>query len=176
MRLAGPCAAALAVVPPAASLRGATFRVASVLGASLRSASVRGASFRSVSVRALRDGASARGASVRGALRDDVSARGTTRGASLRAASKRLEYDHLYHIGSTVDVFKHCVLMALLRRCTEKASPLTYVETHAGRGLYAFDSEEAATLSEFEDGLYALPRPQSHDGNAATPRPRQSYS
>ena len=75
-------------------------------------------------------------------------------GAPLRAT--RLDYDHLYHIGSPVDVFKHCVLTALLRRCTEKASPLTYAETHAGRGLYPFDSEEAATLAEFEQGYHKL--------------------
>ena len=30
------------------------------------------------------------------------------RGAPLRATT-RLDYDHLYHIGSPVDVFKHCV-------------------------------------------------------------------
>ena len=77
------------------------------------------------------------------------------RGAPLRATT-RLDYDHLYHIGSPVDVFKHCVLAALLRRCTEKASPLTYAETHAGRGLYAFGSEEAATLAEYEDGYHKL--------------------
>ena len=77
------------------------------------------------------------------------------RGAPLRATT-RLDYDHLYHIGSPVDVFKHCVLTALLRRCTEKASPLTYAETHAGRGLYPFDSEEASMLSEFEDGYHKL--------------------
>ena len=77
------------------------------------------------------------------------------RGAPLRATT-RLDYDHLYHIGSPVDVFKHCVLTALLRRCTEKASPLTYAETHAGRGLYPFDSEEAATLAEFEEGYHKL--------------------
>lgn len=76
------------------------------------------------------------------------------RGAPLRATT-RLDYDHLYHIGSPVDVFKHCVLTALLRRCTEKASPLTYAETHAGRGLYPFDSE-ASILSEFEDGYHKL--------------------
>ena len=77
------------------------------------------------------------------------------RGAPLRATT-RLDYDHLYHIGSPVDVFKHCVLTSLLRRCTEKASPLTYAETHAGRGLYAFGSEEASMLSEFEDGYHML--------------------
>ena len=76
------------------------------------------------------------------------------RGAPLRATT-RLDYDHLYHIGSPVDVFKHCVLTALLRRCTAKASPLTYAETHAGRGLYPFDSE-ASILSEFEDGYHKL--------------------
>ena len=76
------------------------------------------------------------------------------RGTPLRAPT-RLDYDHLYHIGSPVDVFKHCVLTALLRRCTEKASPLTYAETHAGRGLYPFDSE-ASILSEFEDGYHKL--------------------
>ena len=78
------------------------------------------------------------------------------RGASLHASSGRLDYDHLYHIGSPVEVFKHVVLVALLRRCTEKSTPITYAETHAGRGLYALGSEEAATLSEFEDGLYKL--------------------
>ena len=76
------------------------------------------------------------------------------RGTPLRATT-RLDYDHLYHIGSPVDVFKHCVLAALLRRCTEKASPLTYAETHAGRGLYPFESE-ASILSEFEDGYQKL--------------------
>ena len=76
------------------------------------------------------------------------------RGAPLRATT-RLDYDHLYHIGSPVDVFKHCVLAALLRRCTEKASPLTYAETHAGRGLDPFDSE-ASILSEYEDGYHKL--------------------
>ena len=81
------------------------------------------------------------------------------RGAPLRAT--RLDYDHLYHIGSPVDVFKHCVLTALLRRCTEKASPLTYAETHAGRGLYPFDSEEASMLAEFEDGYHKL---RVHEG------------
>ena len=86
------------------------------------------------------------------------------RGASPRVraapprAQTRLDYDHLFHIGSPVDVFKHCVLVALLRRCAEKPSPLTYCETHAGRGLYAFGSEEAATLAEFEDGLDVLRR------------------
>ena len=77
------------------------------------------------------------------------------RGAPLRATT-RLDYDHLYHIGSPVDVFKHCVLTALLRRCTAKASPLTYAETHAGRGLYAFGSEEASMLAEYEDGYHKL--------------------
>ena len=75
------------------------------------------------------------------------------RGAPLRATT-RLDYDHLYHIGSPVDVFKHCVLTALLRRCTEKASPLTYAETHAGRGL-TLRLEEASMLSEFVDGITA---------------------
>lgn len=82
------------------------------------------------------------------ALRGSLNVRG--------ASSGRLDYDHLYHIGSPVDVFKHVVLVALLRRCTEKSTPIAYAETHAGRGLYAFGSEEAATLSEFDDGLYAL--------------------
>ena len=82
------------------------------------------------------------------------------RGAPLRATT-RLDYDHLYHIGSPVDVFKHCVLTALLRRCTEKASPLTYLETHAGRGLYPFDSAEASTLSEYVDGYHKL---RVHEG------------
>ena len=80
------------------------------------------------------------------------------RDTTLRAQKDRLDYDHLYHIGSPVDVFKHCVLTALLRRCTAKASPLTYAETHAGRGLYAFDSEEASMLSESRTGIISCGR------------------
>ena len=79
------------------------------------------------------------------------------RGAPLRATT-RLDYDHLYHIGSPVDVFKHCVLTALLRRCTEKASPLTYAETHAGRGLYPFDSEEPQRCRSSRTGIISCGR------------------
>ena len=79
------------------------------------------------------------------------------RGAPLRATT-RLDYDHLYHIGSPVDVFKHCVLTALLRRCTEKASPLTYAEAHAGRGLYPFDSEERQRCRSSRTGITSCGR------------------
>ena len=47
-----------------------------------------------------------------------------------------LSYQHAYHAGGPADVHKHIVLAELLARLTAKARGLSYVETHAGRGLY----------------------------------------
>ncbi len=67
-----------------------------------------------------------------------------------------LNYRHAYHAGNFADVFKHAVLVALLERLREKPAPLCYVDTHAGRGLYALDGAEANKTGEAADGIGRL--------------------
>lgn len=64
-----------------------------------------------------------------------------------------MNYRHAYHAGNFADVFKHAILLALLDALTGKDKPLCYVDTHAGRGCYALDSEAAQKTGEWRDGI-----------------------
>jgi 23S rRNA (adenine2030-N6)-methyltransferase len=64
-----------------------------------------------------------------------------------------LSYQHIYHAGNLADVHKHALLAAALSYLTRKDKPLTYIETHAGRALYALDSAEAQKTGEAEAGI-----------------------
>lgn len=59
-----------------------------------------------------------------------------------------LSYQHAYHAGNLADVHKHATLAWVLDYLTAKDKPLTYLETHAGRGLYRLDGPEAARTGE----------------------------
>ncbi len=64
-----------------------------------------------------------------------------------------LSYQHAYHAGNLADVHKHALLAVLLDYMTRKDKPLSYLETHAGRGLYALDGAEAAKTGEAAAGI-----------------------
>jgi 23S rRNA (adenine2030-N6)-methyltransferase len=64
-----------------------------------------------------------------------------------------LSYQHLYHAGNLADVHKHAVLAWVLDYLTHKDKPLTYVETHAGRGVYDLSSPEAVKTGEAAGGI-----------------------
>ncbi|MBI1217435.1 MAG: 23S rRNA (adenine(2030)-N(6))-methyltransferase RlmJ [Rhodobacteraceae bacterium] len=64
-----------------------------------------------------------------------------------------LSYQHLYHAGNLADVHKHALLSVMLDYLTRKDKPLSYLETHAGRGLYALDAPEALKTSEAAEGI-----------------------
>ena len=64
-----------------------------------------------------------------------------------------LSYQHGYHAGNAADVHKHALLSVLLARMVEKDKPLSYFETHAGRGLYALDAPEAVKTGEAAAGI-----------------------
>jgi len=64
-----------------------------------------------------------------------------------------LSYQHLYHAGNLADVHKHGALSVLLQRMGEKPRPITYVDTHAGRGLYDLGSAEARKTGEAALGI-----------------------
>lgn len=67
-----------------------------------------------------------------------------------------LSYQHAYHAGNLADVHKHALLCAMLDYLVQKDKPLTYIETHAGRGLYRLDAEEALKTGEAMGGIVRL--------------------
>lgn len=64
-----------------------------------------------------------------------------------------LSYQHAYHAGNLADVHKHAALALVLGYMTKKNKPITYMETHAGRGLYDLGSREARKTGEAESGV-----------------------
>lgn len=64
-----------------------------------------------------------------------------------------LSYQHLYHAGNLADVQKHALLAWMLDYLTRKDKPLTYIETHAGRGLYDLAAPEAVKTGEAQAGV-----------------------
>ncbi|QOL81449.1 23S rRNA (adenine(2030)-N(6))-methyltransferase RlmJ [Pseudooceanicola spongiae] len=66
-----------------------------------------------------------------------------------------LSYQHIYHAGNPADLHKHALLAVMLARMAEKAKPISYLETHAGRGLYDLGSAEALKTGEAAAGIGA---------------------
>jgi hypothetical protein len=64
-----------------------------------------------------------------------------------------LSYQHHFHAGNLADVQKHALLAWCLAYLTQKDKPLTYIETHAGRGLYDLASEYALKTGEAALGI-----------------------
>jgi 23S rRNA (adenine2030-N6)-methyltransferase len=67
-----------------------------------------------------------------------------------------LSYQHIYHAGNLADVQKHALLAWSLDYMTRKDKPLTYIETHAGRGVYDLTAAEAVKTGEAAAGIAAL--------------------
>ncbi len=67
-----------------------------------------------------------------------------------------LSYQHSYHAGGPADVHKHLVLAELLTLLTQKSRGISYLETHAGRGLYDLASDDAKKTNEAAEGINAL--------------------
>ncbi|MFM2355417.1 MAG: hypothetical protein RLZZ528_1153 [Pseudomonadota bacterium] len=64
-----------------------------------------------------------------------------------------LSYQHGFHAGNLADVHKHALLAFVLDYLTQKDKPLTYIETHGGRGLYDLSSPEAKKTGEAAAGI-----------------------
>ena len=67
-----------------------------------------------------------------------------------------LSYRHAFHAGNHADVLKHFVLIELLRYFNRKDKPWWYIDTHAGAGCYALESDQAGKNAEFEGGIARL--------------------
>ncbi|WP_170445642.1 23S rRNA (adenine(2030)-N(6))-methyltransferase RlmJ [Ruegeria arenilitoris] len=64
-----------------------------------------------------------------------------------------LSYQHIYHAGNLADVQKHALLAWMLDYMTRKDKPISYLETHSGRGLYHLDAAEAVQTGEAAAGI-----------------------
>ena len=67
-----------------------------------------------------------------------------------------MNYRHAFHAGNFADVHKHVVLLAVLQRLMRKPTPLFFLDTHAGPGLYDLHSEEAHRSNEWREGIGRL--------------------
>ena len=67
-----------------------------------------------------------------------------------------MNYRHAYHAGNFADVVKHLALVAVLGHLKRKDKPFVVIDTHAGRGLYDLQSEEASKTGEAEAGIRRL--------------------
>ncbi len=67
-----------------------------------------------------------------------------------------LSYQHAYHAGNFADVHKHLTLHAVIDHLLRKKSSITYIDTHAGRGLYPLDAAETTRLQEYREGVAPL--------------------
>ncbi|MHA6347066.1 23S rRNA (adenine(2030)-N(6))-methyltransferase RlmJ [Roseivivax sp. CAU 1761] len=67
-----------------------------------------------------------------------------------------LSYQHAYHAGNLADVHKHALLAWMLAYLTRKPKPLSYIETHAGRGLYDLEGAAARRTGEAAQGVLRL--------------------
>jgi 23S rRNA (adenine2030-N6)-methyltransferase len=90
-----------------------------------------------------------------------------------------LSYQHGYHAGNLPDVHKHAALAVLLAALTAKDKPLSYLESHAGRGLYDLAAPEARKTGEARAGVDALlarkALPEEHPWTVAVQRVRATY-
>jgi 23S rRNA (adenine2030-N6)-methyltransferase len=67
-----------------------------------------------------------------------------------------MNYSHSYHAGNFADVFKHIVLLALIKSFLRKENGFCYLDTHAGAGSYDLFAESAQKTKEFESGITKL--------------------
>jgi 23S rRNA (adenine2030-N6)-methyltransferase len=74
-----------------------------------------------------------------------------------------VNYRHAFHAGNFADLVKHAALLRLMAEMT-RGSPLTVIDTHAGRGLYDLAGAEAVRSGEARAGIGRLMA-----GQGATP-------
>lgn len=69
-----------------------------------------------------------------------------------------MNYRHAFHAGNHADVLKHVVLLALCETLAAKPAPCFALDTHAGRGLYRLEGEDALRTGEAAGGVARLRR------------------
>ena len=67
-----------------------------------------------------------------------------------------LSYRHAFHAGNFADVFKHVLLVQLIRALRRKDKPFCVFDTHAGAGCYDLNAPPAQKNCEFAGGIGRL--------------------
>lgn len=74
-----------------------------------------------------------------------------------------MNYRHGYHAGNFSDVFKHIILIALIKSFLRKDSAFCFLDTHAGIGQYDLTAEAAQKTKEYETGIEKIFAAQSNN-------------
>lgn len=67
-----------------------------------------------------------------------------------------LSYRHAFHAGNHADILKHAILSRIVIHFTQKEKPFSYIDTHAGAGLYGLDADWAKKTGEAERGILSI--------------------
>ncbi|MFT5576079.1 MAG: 23S rRNA (adenine2030-N6)-methyltransferase [Bermanella sp.] len=65
-------------------------------------------------------------------------------------------YRHGFHAGNFADVFKHVILIQLLKALKKKEKPFFVLDSHGGAGRYNLRSAEAQKVGEYREGIGRL--------------------
>ena len=64
-----------------------------------------------------------------------------------------MNYRHIYHAGSFADVFKHAILVFLVKALQQKDKGFCYIDTHAGIGYYDLSDPRVSRNPEYLSGI-----------------------
>ncbi len=67
-----------------------------------------------------------------------------------------LSYRHAFHAGNHADVLKHSILSRIILQLVRKEKPFTYIDSHAGAGMYDLDADWAKKTGEADGGIRLL--------------------
>jgi 23S rRNA (adenine2030-N6)-methyltransferase len=67
-----------------------------------------------------------------------------------------MNYLHGFHAGNHADVLKHTVLLYLINRLKQKDKAFFVLDTHAGRGQYLIQGEQAQKTGEAQQGIFKM--------------------
>ncbi|MFD1704361.1 23S rRNA (adenine(2030)-N(6))-methyltransferase RlmJ [Methylopila henanensis] len=67
-----------------------------------------------------------------------------------------MNYRHAFHAGNFADVLKHVVLARIVDYLNAKSAPWSYLDTHAGVGVYDLAGGEAERTGEWRNGVGRL--------------------
>ncbi|TDR32177.1 23S rRNA (adenine(2030)-N(6))-methyltransferase RlmJ [Hydromonas duriensis] len=65
-------------------------------------------------------------------------------------------YRHAFHAGNHADVLKHMIVLHICQYMTQKDKSITYIDTHAGIGMYQLTNPMAQKSGEAETGILKL--------------------
>lgn len=65
-------------------------------------------------------------------------------------------YRHAFHAGSHADILKHLTLIHLVQYLQEKPVAITFIDTHAGAGIYSLQDGFSTVSKEADGGIFRL--------------------